>query len=309
MWRCLGNLWVSSPPTSSGLTILQLVVKTGSLGALWQRCLIRLHNWEIIFVSAMSPISCGTTLQNKQLKDVERLSPLFFFEIMNRVQGGGTSNRHAQHPRPPFQIWQACGGCSSSPWVSEGCWNSDSACNEHRQKAKSWRLSHPGMNYENIDDLGCFLASLWPFAAATHSNALCFSDTQWQQLRQWWGSKMSLNHVEPCWTLPLRNATFDCLERPCSNTAPASAITSESGNTCRKPSSKDSKVWHSEIQCFNMFQWFSMIFNVCLTCTRWHVKVSGSFMFSWNYWLITGMSYESSKIPWRKVQTWVLEGW
>ena len=294
MWRCLGNLWVSSPPTSSGLTILQLVVKTGSLGALWQRCLIRLQGWEIIFVSAMSPISCGTTLQNKQLKDVERLSPLFFLKSWTGSRVVGPSNRHAQHPRPPFQIWQACGGCSSSPWVSEGCWNSDSACNEHRQKAKSWRLSHPGMNYENIDDLGCFLASLWPFAAATHSNALCFSDTQWQQLRQWWGSKMSLNHVEPCWTLPLRNATFDCLERPCSNTAPASAITSESGNTCRKPSSKDSKVWHSEIQCFNMFQWFSMIFNVCFTCTRWHIAVSGSFMFSWNYWLMMGMSYEQN---------------
>ena len=102
------------------------------------------------------------------------------------------------------------------------------------------------------------------------------------------------NVVEPCWTLPLRNTTFDCLERPCSNTAPASAITSESGNTCRKPSSKDSKVWHSEIQCFNMFQWFSMIFNVCFTCTRWHVKVSGSFMFSWNYWLMMGMSYEQN---------------
>ena len=105
---------------------------------------------------------------------------------------------------------------------------------------------------------------------------------------------MSLNHVEPCWTLPLRNTTFDCLERPCSNTAPASAITSESGNTCRKPSSKDSKVWHSEIQCSNMFQWFLMIFNVCFTCARWHVKVSGSFMFRWNYWLMMGMSYEQN---------------
>ena len=102
------------------------------------------------------------------------------------------------------------------------------------------------------------------------------------------------NVVEPCWTLPLRNTTFDCLERPCSNTAPASAITSESGNTCRKPSSKDFKVWHSEIQCFNMFQWFSMIFNVCFTCTRWHIAVSGSFMFSWNYWLMMGMSYEQN---------------
>ena len=37
-----------------------------------------------------------------------------------------------------------------------------------------------------------------------------------------------------------------------------------------------------------------MIFNVCFTCTRWHVKVSGSFMFSWNYWLMMGMSYEQN---------------
>ena len=107
------------------------------------------------------------------------------------------------------------------------------------------------------------------------------------------------NVVEPCWTLPLRNATFDCLERPCSNTAPASAITSDSGaasnsTTCRKQSWRDFEVLHAESQCF----------NICFTCTRWHVKVSGSFMFSWNYWLMMGMSYESSKIPWGKVQTW-----
>ena len=39
-----------------------------------------------------------------------------------------------------------------------------------------------------------------------------------------------------------------------------------------------------------------MIFNVCFTCTRWHVKVSGSFMFSWNYWLMMGMSYEQNTV-------------
>ena len=117
---------------------------------------------------------------------------------------------------------------------------------------------------------------------------------QWHSVTTTAAMMREQNVVEPCWTLPLRNTTFDCLERPCSNTAPASAITSESGNTCRKPSSKDSKVWHSEIQCSNMFQWFLMIFNVCFTCTRWHVKVSGSFMFSWNYWLMMGMSYEQN---------------
>ena len=157
-------------------------------------------------------------------------------------------------------------------------------CNEHRQKAKSCVL-----NYE-IWMFHCFTLTI---CRINTSSALCFSDTQWQKVWQWWGSKMSLNHVEPCWTLPLRNTTFDCLERPCSNTAPASA-TSESGNTCRKPSSKDFKVWHSEIQCFNMSQHVTMIFNVCFTCTRWHVKVSGSFMFSWNYWLMMGMSYEQN---------------
>ena len=95
------------------------------------------------------------------------------------------------------------------------------------------------------------------------------------------------NVVEPCWTLPLRNATFDCLERPCSNTAPASANTSDSGaasnsTTCR--SSRDSKVLHAESQCF----------NICFTCTRWHIAASGSFMFSWNYWLMMGMSFEQN---------------
>ena len=50
-------------------------------------------------------------------------------------------------------------------------------CNEHRQKAKAC-----GLNYE-ILMFHCFTLTI---AAATHSNALCFSDTQWQQLRQWW---------------------------------------------------------------------------------------------------------------------------
>ena len=155
-------------------------------------------------------------------------------------------------------------------------------CNEHRQKAKSCVL-----NYE-IWMFHCFTLTV---CRINTSSALCFSDTQWQQLRQWWGSKMSLNHVEPCWTLPLRNTTFDCLERPCSNTAPASAITSESGNTYRKPSSKDFKVWHSEIQCFNMFQWFSVYVSLA---PGGMLSFSGSFMFSWNYWLMMGMSYEQS---------------
>ena len=105
-------------------------------------------------------------------------------------------------------------------------------CNEHRQKAKSC-----GLNYE-IWMFHCFTLTI---CRINTSSALCFSATQWQKLWQWWGSKMSLNHVEPCWTLPLRNTTFDCLERPCSNTAPASA-TSDPGDasnsaTCRKKES------------------------------------------------------------------------
>ena len=263
-----------------------LVVKTGSLGELWQRCLIRLQGWEIIFVSAMSPISCGTTLQNKQLKDVERLSPLsFFLKSWTGSRVVGPSNRHAQHPRPPFQIWQACGGCSSSPWVSEGCWNSDSACNEHRQKAKSWRLSHPGMNYENIDDLGCFLASLWPFAAATHSNALCFSDTQWQQLRQWWVSKMSLNHVEPFhFATQLLTAWKDLVQ-----TLHLPRQSLQTAARLQIPPPAESKAQGIQRYCMQ-----NLNVSICFTCTRWHIAVSGSFMFSWNYWLMMGMSYEQN---------------
>ena len=168
-------------------------------------------------------------------------------------------------------------------------------CNEHRQKAKSCVL-----NYE-ILMFHCFTVTI---CRSNTSSALCFSDTQWQQLRQWSGSKMSLNHVEPCWTLPLRNTTFDCLERPCPNTAPASAITSESGNTCRKPSSKDSKVWHSEIQCFNIFQWFSMYVSLAPGgMLRFRVPLCSAGTTGW-WW-----AWVMSKIPWGKVQTWALEGW
>ena len=47
----------------------------------------------------------------------------------------------------------------------------------------------------------------------------------------------------------------------------------------------------------SMFQHVSMIFNdfQCMFhCTRWHVKVSGSSMFRWNYWLMMCMSYEQN---------------
>ena len=165
-------------------------------------------------------------------------------------------------------------------------------CNEHRQKAKSCVLHYEILMFH------CFTLTI---SRINTSNALWFSDTRdknggndegvkcrWTMLNHVEPCWTTLNHVEPCWTLPLRNATFYCLERPCSNTAPASA-TSDSGaasnsTTCRKQSSRDSKVLHAESQCF----------NICFTCTRWHVKVSGSFMFSWNYWLMMGMSYEQN---------------
>ena len=65
-------------------------------------------------------------------------------------------------------------------------------CNEHKQKAKSC-----GLNYE-ILMFHCFTLTI---SRINTSNALWFSDAQWQKLWQWWGSKMSLNHVEPCWTM------------------------------------------------------------------------------------------------------------
>ena len=125
-------------------------------------------------------------------------------------------------------------------------------CNEHRQKAKSCVL-----NYE-ILMFHCFTVTHLPHA--TPPVRLCFSDTQWQQLRQWWGSKMSLNHVEPCWTLPLRNTTFDWLDRPCPSAAPASAITSESGNTCfwSQASQRFQGIAPADIQCFNDFRHVTM---------------------------------------------------
>ena len=117
------------------------------------------------------------------------------------------------------------------------------------------------------------------------------------------GNDEEQNVVEPCWTLPLRNTTY-CLERPCSNTAPASAITSESGNTCRKPSSKDFKVWHSEIQCFNIFQHVSMYVSLAPDgMLRFRVPLCSAGTTGW-WW-----AWVMSKIPWGKVQTWVLEGW
>ena len=139
-------------------------------------------------------------------------------------------------------------------------------CNEHRQKAKSCVL-----NYEILILMfHCFTLTI---SRINTSNALCFSDTQWQKLWQWWGSKMSLNHVEPCWTLPLRNTTFDCLERPCSNTAPASA-TSAPGDasnsaTCRKKESAwrirrycNAKTWHfaMTMHCINACHLFRVVF-------------------------------------------------
>ena len=65
-------------------------------------------------------------------------------------------------------------------------------CNEHKQKAKSCALKN------EIWMFHCFTLTI---SRINTSNALCFSDTQWQKLWQWWGSKMSLNHVEPCWTM------------------------------------------------------------------------------------------------------------
>ena len=78
-------------------------------------------------------------------------------------------------------------------------------------QAETWRLSHPGMNHEKSSWSWMFLAPLWPFATATHSNAWCFSsDKNCGNSEQ--------NIIEPCWTLPLCNTFFYwCRQRPCSN--------------------------------------------------------------------------------------------
>ena len=183
-------------------------------------------------------------------------------------------------------------------------------CNEHRQKAKSCVL-----NYEILILMfHCFTLTI---SRINTSNALCFSDTQWQKLWQWWGSKMSLNHVEPCWTLPLRNTTFDCLERPCSNTAPASA-TSAPGDasnsaTCRKKESVwrirrycNAKTWHfaMTMHCINAYQAYHLFRVVFLNLFWWgwnsrhmvlDVLVLGHF--ETQSWLIPTRSFSNPLSP------------
>ena len=93
-----------------------------------------------------------------------------------------------------------------------------------------------GWNMTNPDDLGCALASLWPFAAARRSNAVCFS------FDKNCGNGEGAS-CEPCWTLPLRNTLFTHAGNDLVQTAPASAsaapMSSDSRggrncSTCRK---------------------------------------------------------------------------
>ena len=158
-------------------------------------------------------------------------------------------------------------------------------CNEHRQKAKSCRL-----NYE-ILMFHCFTVTI---CRSNTSSALWFSDTQWQQLRQWWGSKMPLNHVEPFhFATQLLTAWKDLVQTLHLPRQSLQKVATPAGSQALRIPRYGIQKFNVST-CFNDFQWFSMIFNVCFTCTRWHVKVSGSFMFSWNYWLMMGMSYEQN---------------
>ena len=101
----------------------------------------------------------------------------------------------------------------------------------------------------------------------------------------------TLNHVEPCWTM-LNPSTSQrnfwllgkTLFKHCTCLGNFRQRRGFKFYHLQKAKLKGSKVLHAESQCF----------NICFTCTRWHVKVSGSFMFSWNYWLMMGMSYEQS---------------
>ena len=158
-------------------------------------------------------------------------------------------------------------------------------CNEHRQKAKSCRL-----NYE-ILMFHCFTVTI---CRINTSSALWFSDTQWQQLRQWWGSKMPLNHVEPFhFATQLLTAWKDLVQTLHLPRQSLQKVATPAGSQALRIPRYGIQKFNVS-RCFNDFQGFSMIFNVCFTCTRWHVKVSGSFMFSWNYWLMMGMSYEQN---------------
>ena len=69
-----------------------------------------------------------------------------------------------------------------------------SACNEHRQNSKSWRLWLPGLNYE-------ILMFHWFTVTISRSNPPmhCASMTRTAAIMR------EQNIVEPCWTLPLRN--------------------------------------------------------------------------------------------------------
>ena len=97
-----------------------------------------LQGWEVIFVTIRHD---SNFLWNHSTKQTfERLSPLM--SLCESWPGSravpwalwSTRKCHEQHPRLRFQIWQACGGCGSSPGFSKNCW-SGSACNEHRQKS------------------------------------------------------------------------------------------------------------------------------------------------------------------------------
>ena len=98
---------------------------------------------------------------------------------------------------------------------------------------------------------------------------------------------MSLNHVEPFqFATQLLTAWKDLVQTLHLPRQSLQKVATPAG-------SQALRISRYGIQKFNVSTYFNM-FQLCFTCTRWHVKVSGSFMFSWNYWLMMGMSYEQN---------------
>ena len=145
----------------------------------------------------------------------------------------------------------------------------------------------------------CFIASLWPFAASTppvHCASVTLSDKKSgndEGVKCRW---TMLNHVEPFhFATQLLTAWKDLVQ--------TLHLPRQLHNTCRKPSSKDFKVWHSEIQCFNIFQHVSIYVSLAPDgMLRFRVPLCSAGTTGW-WW-----AWVMSKIPWGKVQTWVLEG-
>ena len=135
------------------------------------------------------------------------------------------------------------------------------------------------------------------------SNALWFSDTQWQQLRQWWGSKMPLNHVEPFHFATQLLTAWKDLVQTLHLPRQLQKVATPAGSQALRISRYGIQKFNVST-CFNMFQWFSMYVSLAPGgMLRFRVPLCSAGTTGW-WW-----AWVMSKIPWGKVQTWVLEGW